>query len=84
MTSYLITCFRLLQLLLVQTEMSGGGGSKSPRGPLPTFGGPPSKSNYMCKICEKEIRRDKIKEHYGPHGDLGALNKPIQTREQAL
>ena len=64
--------------------MSGGGGSKSPRGPLPKFGGPPSKSNYMCKICEKEIRRDKIKEHYGAYVDLGALNKPIQTREQAL
>ena len=41
--SYLIACFRLLHCLVL-SEMSGGGGSKSPRGPLPTFGGPPSKS----------------------------------------
>ena len=41
--SYLIACFRLLHCL-VHSEKSGGGGSMSPRGPLPTFGGPPSKS----------------------------------------
>ena len=41
--SYLIACFKLLHCIIL-SEMSGGGGSKSPRGPLPTFGGPPSKS----------------------------------------
>ena len=38
----------------------------------------------MSKICEKEVRRDKIKEHFGIYVDLGALNTPIQTREQAF
>ena len=59
--------------------------SKSPRGPLPAFGGPPSKTNYVCKICEKEVRRDRIREHYGAYVDMDVLNQPdASTRAQAL
>ena len=48
--------------------MSGGLGPKSLRGPLPTFGGPPSRT------CVKSV---KIKEHFGTYVDLEALNTPI-------
>ena len=47
---------------------------KSPKGPLPKFGGPPSKSFYVCQICKKEIRRDKIGEHLGSNVDLDTLS----------
>ena len=59
--------------------------SKSPRGPLPAFGGPPSKTNYVCKICGKEVRRDRLREHYGAYVDMDVLNQPdTRAREQAL
>ena len=65
--------------------MAGGGSSKkSPRGPLPKFGGPPSKTFFTCQICERDVRRDKIKEHYGAYVDLDALNEPAKTRSIAL
>ena len=59
--------------------------SKSPRGPLPAFGGPASKAYYVCKMCKKEVRRDKIREHYGVYVDMSILNQTDgRIREQAL
>ena len=59
--------------------------SKSPRGPLPAFGGPPSKTNSFCKICGKEVRRDRLREQYGAYVDMDVLNQPdARKREQAL
>ena len=40
-------------------------------GPLPKFGGPPSKTFYVCQICKKKIRRDKIKEQLGTRKTAG-------------
>ena len=59
--------------------------SKSSRGPLPAFGGPASKAYYVCKMCKKEVRRDKICEHYGVYVDMSILNQTDgRIREQAL
>ena len=57
---------------------------KSLRGPLPRAGGPQSKAFYQCKICDKNIRRDKLKEHYGTYVDMIALNNTGQVRSFAL
>ena len=64
--------------------MAGGSCNKSTRGPLPKFGGPPSKTFFTCQICKRDFRRDKIKEHYGAYVDLEALNEPAKTRSIAL
>ena len=48
------------------------------------FGGPPSKAFYTCRICNKEIRRDRIKEHYGAYVDLGSLNQSVESRNIAI
>ena len=64
--------------------MSSGSGGASSRGPLPTFGGPPSKANYGCKICRKVIRRDRLRDHYATYVDIDTLKKPIGNRLFAL
>ena len=64
--------------------MSGRSGGSSARGPLPTFGGPPSKAYYECKICKKVIRRDRIRDHYATNVDKDTLKKPIGNRLFAL
>ena len=58
--------------------------SKSPRGPLPRFGGPQSKMMYQCMICEKELRRDRLKEHYSSYVDLESLKLTGQERIFAM
>ena len=61
-----------------------GSSFKSPRGPLSKFGGPPSKSFYVCQICKKEIRRDKIGEHLGSNVDMDVLKLLPIMRSQHL
>ena len=58
--------------------------ASSSKGPLPTFGGPPSKANYMCKICGKKMRRDMIRKHYTTYVDLEALQETANRRGQVL
>ena len=53
-------------------------------GPLPRFGGPPSKSFYTCQICKKQIRRDKIKEHLAASVDMEVLSLAPSLRSQPL
>ena len=60
--------------------MSAGSGGACSRGPLPTFGGPPSKAYYEFKICRKMIRRDRIRYHYATYIDIDTLKKPIGNR----
>ena len=64
--------------------MSAGSGGSSSRGPLPTFGGPPSKAYYECKICKKVIRRDRIRDHYATYIDIDTLKKPMGNRLFAI
>jgi hypothetical protein len=63
--------------------MSSNGSLKS-SGPLPKFGGPPSKSFYVCQICKREIRRVKIREHYGTNVDMDVLKLLHSSRPQHL
>ena len=59
--------------------------SLSQRGPLPAFGGTPSKSIYICSICGKQVRRDRIRERYGSYVDMTVLSKTDKgIREQAM
>ena len=49
------------------------------------FGGPPSKSMYVCTICGKQVRRDRIREHYGSYVDMTVLGQTDRRiREQSL
>ena len=56
----------------------------SSKGPLPKYGGPPSKSFYVCQICKRELRRDKIAEHYGTTVELEVLKLLPSQRPQHL
>ena len=58
--------------------------SKSPRGPLPRFGGPQSKTFFKCKICDKKIRRDKLKEHFNSYVDMNTLKSFGQARDFSM
>ena len=58
--------------------------TSKPSGPLPRFGGPPSKAYFTCQICKKDIRRDKIKEHLAANVDKDILSLAPSIRSQPL
>ena len=64
--------------------MPAGSGRSLSRGPLQTFGGPPSKAYYECKICKKVITRDRIRDHHATYVDIDTLKKPMGNRLFAL
>ena len=78
----MINCFRYIQGYRSQTTigMSGVSGRSLSRGPLQTFGGPPSKAYYECKICKKVITRDRIRDHHATYVDIDTLKKPTGNR----
>ena len=58
--------------------------SGSSKGPPAKYGGPPSKCFFVCQICNRELRRDKLAEHNETTVDLEVLKLLPSQRTQHL